>query len=269
MRYACLALLLLLSNPVSARKIPKPHITGIYLQWGYNRNKFTKSDLHFKKGSDYDFTIHNAKAHDSPDFGSFISSPIDITIPQNSYRIGAYLNKEHTWAFEINFDHAKYVVPEPQRLRVTGQIYGTPIDQDSTITSKFVHLEHTDGANFYHFNYVHQNVVLRTRKTGRVLATVLGKVGAGFVMPRSEVIMFGQKLNNKYHIAGYIVSAEAGSRIYPFRNFFLEANVKAGYANYLNALAVEGGKLSHKFGYLEVIGLIGYDINFPIGRKKS
>jgi len=268
MRYALLGLLLLLAGNLDAQ-IPKPRLSGFYVQWGYNRDRYTRSDLHFSKAGEYDFTIHKAKARDQPDFSAFRDAPLDITIPQNSYRIGAYLNKEHTWAIEINFDHAKYVVTEPQTLRVTGQIYGQPIDQDSSITRKFVHLEHTDGANFYHVNYVRQHMLLHTRKTNRVLASVLGKIGAGIVVPRSEVELFGKKLNNKYNVAGYVISLEAGTRFYPFKNFFLEANVKAGFANYLNALAVEGGKLRHHFGYVEVIGLIGYDINLPMGKKKT
>jgi len=75
---------------------------------------------------------------------------------------------------------------------------------------------------------VRQNILLRTKKTNRILASVLGKVGAGIVVPRSESTAVCKKLNNKYHVAGYIISAEAGTRIYPLKNFFLEANVKAG-----------------------------------------
>jgi len=37
----------------------------------------------------------------------------------------------------------------------------------------------------------------------------------------------------------------------------------------MNALAIEGGKISHRFGYVEIIGLIGYDINLPVGKKHS
>lgn len=269
MRRALLSLLLLCTLRSEA-KIPKPGLYGFYVQWGYNRDWFTRSNLHFSKDNDYDFTLHQSKAKDQPDFSAFRDSPLDITIPQNSYRIGAYLNKEHTWAIEINFDHAKYVMDNNQNLHITGQINGEPMDKDTVVGYNFVHLEHTDGANLYHINYVHQNILKRTRKTGRILATVLGKVGAGIVVPRSEVTLFGKKLNNRYHVAGYVISAEIGTRIYPLKNFFLEANVKAGYANYLNALAVEGGKISHSFGYAEVIGLIGYDINLPLfGKKRS
>ena len=250
-------------------KVHKPKLSGFYVQWGYNRDWFTRSNLHFSKDGAYDFKLHNSKAKDQPDFSAFRDAPLEITIPQNSYRIGAYLNQEHTWAIEINFDHAKYVMLNDQNLRITGQINGQQMDKDTIVNYNFVHLEHTDGANFYHVNYVYQNILKRTRKSKRTLATCLAKVGAGIVVPRSEVTLFGKKLNNRYHVAGYVVGVELGSRIYPLKNFFLEANVKAGYANYLNALAVEGGKLSHSFGYAEVIGLIGYDINLPFKKKRA
>jgi len=126
-------------------------------------------------------------------------------------------------------------VNDAQNLRVTGQIYGTPIDQDSVITSKFVHLEHTDGANFYHVNYVRQNILLRTKKTTASWHLCWVKLGP-VLWCRAVKYSCLVKANNKYHVAGYIISAEAGTRIYPLKNFFLEANVKAGFANYMNAL---------------------------------
>lgn len=80
----------------------------------------------------------------------------------------------------------------------------------------------------------------------------------------------GKRINNKFHVAGYCISAEAGMRLYPLKNLFLELNVKGGFANYINALAVEGGRLNHHFFYAETIGLIGYDIEWPyrFGRNK-
>ncbi len=240
----------------------KPVLTGMYFQWGYNRDKFTKS----KDGDNYDFTIHKAYAKDQPDFSGFRDTPLDITIPQNSYRIGFYLNPEHTWAIEINFDHAKFVIEDNQTLRVTGQIHGNPIDKDTFLSKRFLHFEHTNGANFYNINYVTQQPVWKNKK--RTLATVLGKVGAGVVIPKSDITLMGNQLDNKYHIAGYIVNGEMGSRFFITRNLFLEANVKAGFANYLNVLTVEGGTARHNFFFAEVIGLLGYDFNFGKYRFK-
>lgn len=231
----------------------------MYLQWGYNRDIYSNSDLHFKKGNEYDFTIHKAHAVDQPDFAGFWETPVDVTIPQNSFRIGVYLNKENTWAIELNFDHAKYVVNDNQVLRVSGQIHGEQIDMDTTIRRQFVHFEHTNGANFYHINYVRQKYLIEGKSYGKL--SYLLKGGAGVVIPRSDVTIMNHRLDNDYHVSGYIISGEAGMRFYPLRNFFLELNGKGGFANYTNVLTEPGGRANHHFWYGEVIFLAGYDLN--------
>lgn len=95
------------------------------------------------------------------------------------------------------------------------------------------------------------------------------KGGAGIVLPRSDGRILGKRFDNKYHIAGYIASAEAGMRFYPLRNFFLELNVKGGFANYLDVRTVDGGSARHQFWYGEMIGLAGYDLLFGRGRSKA
>lgn len=269
-----LLLLLLLSAvslPAMARfKLDKPILSGMYLQWGYNRDKYSKSDLHFRNGSKYDFIVHDAVAHDQPDFSGFRTNPIDITIPQNVYRIGFYLNKARTHSIELNFDHAKYVVTDYQRVRISGHIGQDYFDKPDTVLNPwFVHLEHTNGANFYLINYVGHYELLHNKKKDYRRASVLWKAGAGVVVPKSDIILMGKRVDNKYHIAGYILGLETGARFYPLRNFYLEATAKCGFANYLNTLAVEdGGKISHKFYFAQVIGCFGYDINLGKGRHR-
>ncbi|MBS1615440.1 MAG: hypothetical protein JST06_04905 [Bacteroidetes bacterium] len=264
--YLLPTLLFITPSLLQAQIFPKAHFNGMYLQWGYNREIYTRSDIHFQNGNQYDFTIHDAKAVDKPDFDGIWNSPLDITIPQYSYRIGVYLNRQNTWAIELNFDHAKYVVNDDQRLRLSGQIAGEQIDKDTVIHRQFLHFEHTDGANFFHINYVHQKFLLEGKRYGKL--SYLLKGGAGVVIPRTDVTYMGQRLNNKFHVAGYIISAEAGIRYYPLRNFFLELNMKGGYANYLNSLAIEGGgKANHQFCYGSVILLAGYELNFGHQRQ--
>ncbi len=95
---------------------------------------------------------------------------------------------------------------------------------------------------------------------------MLWKAGAGINIPRTDFTYRGDRLNNKFHIAGYNVSAEAGARYYPFKKIFLEFTGKSGYVKYVNALAnttqLKGSRVNHGFGYFELIGLIGFDINF-------
>lgn len=239
----------------------------MYAQWGYNEEWYTKSNIHFKMANGDNFVIHGAKAHNKPDFGSIISSPIDVSIPQYNMRLGVYINENHTRGIEVNFDHTKYVVTDYQTAHVTGNLDGKTIDSNVVLDPKtFLHFEHTDGANFLHFNYFEQYSLKKSKKTSRNVFTYLWKAGVGFNIPRTDFTWRGNEMNNKFHIAGYNISAESGARYYPFRNFFFEATLKSGYVRYVDALADtktdKGNRASHGFGYFEVIATFGYDINF-------
>lgn len=270
-RILVFAVCLLLVSDVSAQflKFQKPSFNGIYFQWGYNRDWYTKSDIHISNGSNYDFTIYDVQALDKPDFSAFKNNPLDITIPQNSYRIGVYLNKKRTHAIEINYDHAKWVQIDKQTLRMKGVFDGKQVDEDVFLGNYLVHVEHTNGANFYQLNYVGQTELLHNEKKNSPRATAIWKIGGGVVIPKSFIILDYQKLDNKFKIAGYVFSFEAGTRFYPLKNLFLEATVKGGYANYLNALALGGGRISHDFGFVEIIGMVGYDMSLNFLRKKK
>lgn len=271
-RYILLFVLIVLAaNDATAQliKFSKPQFGGIYFQWGYNRDWYTKSDIRLRDGDKYDFTIYDVVATDKPDFSYYKNNPWDITIPQNSYRIGVYLNKKRTHAIEINYDHAKYVQVDNQTLRMKGHIGGKQIDADTNLGQYLVHVEHTNGANFYHLNYVGQTEIWHNKKQNRPWATAIWKAGGGVVIPKSFIILFYEKLDNKFSVAGYIFSGEAGFRFYPFRNFFIEGTAKGGYANYVNALGLGTGRVSHDFWYGEVVGLIGYDMSLGFLQKKN
>jgi hypothetical protein len=258
-------LICILTLPVLAQKKNRV-LSGMYLQWGYNTEWYTKSNIHFTMPNGNDFILHNASALDRPDLDAIYKKPKDISIPQYNYRIGFYLNKSHSKALEVNFDHAKYIVTDGQVVHVTGIIDGKQVNGDSTLNpDTFLHFEHTDGANWLHFNYVHQQTLL-TKRNKKPLINFIWKVGAGINIPRTDFTWRGDKLNNDFHVAGYNISAEAGARLYPLKNFFFEFTGKTGYVKYLNALAntneLKGIRARHGFGYIELIGTIGYDINF-------
>lgn len=251
---------------------------GLYLQWGYNTEWFTKSNISVTMSNGDKFKLHNAKAHDKPDLKYILKAPLDISIPQYNYRIGYYLNQDKTRAIELNFDHIKYVVTDGQDVHVTGTINEKAIDENRVMDPKtFMHLEHTDGGNLLHLNYVMQNSfwnrsTTAKRGAGMPIATFIRKIGAGINIPRTDFTYMGDRLNNKFHIAGYNVSAEAGARLYALPRLFLEGTAKTGYVRYVNALAntttSTGNRVHHGFGYFEVILMVGYDINWG-GKKKS
>lgn len=252
--------------PVLAQK-KQPLFSGMYVQWGYNAETYTKSTIHFKMGNGNNFKIHKVTAHDEPDYDAIYKKPLEVSIPQYNYRIGFYLNPLHSKAIELNFDHAKYVVTDGQKVKVTGYIDGNYVNADSVLNpATFLHFEHTDGANWLHINYVSQHTIKKTAATHRPLLTAVWKVGAGINIPRTDFTWRGDRLNNNFHIAGYNISAEAGARLYVSKKLFLEATGKTGFVKYVNALAntnaVKGNRATHSFGFLEGIVTLGYDIKF-------
>ncbi|RYD58413.1 MAG: hypothetical protein EOP56_05730 [Sphingobacteriales bacterium] len=255
--------LLCVYHTATAQLFPKQiRPSGFYFQWGYNKDWYSISSIRFIDKGRHDFLVYDVTAKDRPDYSSIFKNPLHITIPQNSVRLGMYINKAKTRAIELNFDHAKYVVNDNQIARVAGTIGGEKFDTD-TLVGDMLHFEHSDGANFLQVNYVAQDPIWENGK--RTIASLVYKAGAGLVIPRSDVTLMGKRLNNRYHVAGYVMSLEAGARYYPIRNLFLELTLKGGYADYLNALTVEGGTAIHHFYFGELIGLVGYDFNF---RKK-
>ncbi len=247
-------------------------IKGMYFQWGYNIETYTKSNIHFNMSNGNEFTLHNVKAKDKPDFDAIYKHPFDITIPQYNYRIGFYLNNKKTKAIEINFDHTKYVVTDWQTVKVTGFIDQKKVDEFRVLDpKKFLHFEHTDGANWFHFNYVYQIDVLSKYITKPKISTIF-KVGTGFNIPRTDFTWKGNRYNNEFHISGYNIGFETGSRIYFSQKCFLEITGKTGFVNYVNALAntefEKGNRATHNFGYVEGIATFGYDISFLKRKKK-
>lgn len=256
----------LLTISVCAQKKGKL-LSGMYIQWGYNTEWYTKSNIHITMPNGTNFTLHNAKALNRPDLDAIYKEPLDVSIPQYNYRIGFYLNKKHSRAIELNFDHAKYIVTDGQTVKVTGTIDGKTVNADSVLNPQtFLHFEHTDGANWLHFNYVQQQTLLMKKDNKNPLLNFIWKAGAGINIPRTDFTWRGDRLNNDFHVAGYNISAEAGLRLYPLKKFFIEFTGKSGYVKYLNALsnstAIKGVRARHSFGYFELIGTIGYDINF-------
>ena len=260
-----LALFILLVNISFAQK--GKLLKGMYIQWGYNKEWYTKSTIHFKLDNGDDFKLIKAVAHDEPGLDAIIDRPKDISIPQYNYRLGFYINKTHTKSIELNFDHIKYIVTDGQKVRVRGTINKQQVDADSILKPyDFLHFEHTDGGNLLHLNYVQQNTIYKSKKNNRPILNTIWKAGAGINIPRTDFTYYGDKYNNDFHVAGYNISAEGGMRWYFAKRFFMEATAKTGYVRYINALAnttkLKGNRVTHGFGYFELIGLVGYDINF-------
>lgn len=232
---------------------------SFYFAWGYNKDWFSRSDIHFHGSSsdNYEFTLHDVTSKDAPNFNKIFA--VDISIPQYIYRFGYYLGKNKNLGIEISFDHAKYIMIQNQTAHVTGQIHGVAIDKDTVLTDEFVKFEHTNGANFLMLTALKRVSLLHSKQGTHRLQGVV-KPGAGIVIPRSDVRLFNVRQNNVFHIAGYIVGAEASLRYEAGKHLFAETGFKGTFANYTHVLTVGDAQASHHFFCLEWLLSIGYQI---------
>jgi hypothetical protein len=154
------------------------------------------------------------------------------------------------------------VATEYQKARIKGQINGNYFDKDTILDpTNFLQFEHTDGANFWMINLLWRYNAWESKNQKHRLSFV-AKPGFGIVYPRTDVTLFGNRINNNWKISGISAGLEAGLRMELFGHIYTEFTVKGVYANYINAL-VQGkgyGKASQQFGCLEAIIILGYQL---------
>lgn len=234
----------------------------LYFAFGYNKNYFSTSDIHVHDESgDYNFTLYDMKAKDRPHFNELFK--VALSIPQYGYRLG-YWMPNGKWGIELKFDHAKYVQVKDQTLRLRGNINGTFYDKDTLVDGNFLQFEHTDGANFLMLNGMYRHDFFVSK---RVRLAAVGKFGAGIVIPRSDVTLFGQRWNHNFHVAGQIVGAEVGLRAEFFGFFFIEPSIKGAYANFANVFAIDDILISHRFW--DGMILLDAGFQFPVGKPRA
>jgi hypothetical protein len=236
-----------------------------YAAWGYNRDWFSKSDIHFQNsGSDnYDFTLYDLKAKDRSGLADLLktASEGDITIPQYEYRFGYYFNNKHDLGVEINFDHTKYVMINDQVAHVKGQIHGVQIDKDTIVETGFVKFEHTNGANFLMGNLLKRKNFLHSANNRHWLSVIV-KPGAGIMIPKTDVTLFGTRIDNRFHIAGWLTGVETGLRYDGFRHFFMEVTGKGTFVDYMNVLTIGTGRANHHFWCFEALVNAGFEFGW-------
>lgn len=262
--------------PAQLSNISAKNNGQVYLMWGYNRDWFSKSDIHLAgtypdspiipaeaRGKSYDFTLLGADAHDRAQFNHI--ADWNVTIPQFYYKIGYIFpgNNDVLNGLEISFDHVKYVMSSDQTLRVQGQLYDstagavTMVDREMIVNDKMVHFEHTNGANYLMLSFVRGMPLARNRTETHMLQCLV-KPGIGIVVPRSDVTIFGIRKDNEYHVAGYVAGLEVTFRYMYAEHIILETAGKGCYANYTDVLTTEGSSANHYFTSFEWLFSIGY-----------
>lgn len=220
------------STTVFSQSEPAYKKGTFFALWGWNRNAYTNSTIHFK-GNDYDFTLHKVKASDKQNKFSYHNYlRLDrITIPQTNFRVGYFI--KDNLAITLGVDHMKYVMDKDQTVDIDGYVkpeYMSRINDDGSIklTEDFLKFEHTDGLNYinseieYYKNFYHRGIL-------KVNGLIGG--GAGFLLPRSNVTIMGNERHDAFHLAGFGLSAKGGLDVNLWDLFFLRSEIKEGYIN--------------------------------------
>ena len=248
---------------VAGQKPTSSRLGEFYFSWGYNTEWFTHSNVHIVQpelGNNY--TFKNIRGHDRRGWDDALLSKA-LTIPQYNYRIGYFFNKKKGLAFEINFDHTKFIFGD-QDARLTGTLSGKRVDTTIAFNEQngfFYYLN--NGANFLLFNIVKQwNLYHSYSENFKIDA--LGKAGIGPVIPHVENSFFRQKNEPHFQLGGWNVGVEGAIKATFFKTIFLEFANKVDYARYSN-LKIYKGTAKHAFGTYELIVNLG--VSLPAGKK--
>ena len=237
---------------------------SVYLSWGYNTEWYSGSDIHVVQPElNCDFTYNNIKAHDH--IGWDAAFQHDITIPQYNYRLGYFFNQKQDLAFEINFDHTKYIVTYGQPVVVTGKINGKSVNESYRTYYNVLDYQLNNGANFLLFNLV-KKLSIYTSAKGGINLVGLGKFGIGPLVPHVQNRIFGNDNVAHFQLGGWNTGLEAGFRLTALSHIYLEFSNKLDYARY-SGLQVYKGTVNQSFFCYELILSLGY--TFHTGKSEK
>ncbi len=244
----------------------EPHLRHrLFAYWGYNRAQFSRSDIHFS-GAGYAFTLYDVAAKDRPEPFTFSGyfKPKNIWIPQYNYRIGWFPN-DH-WSFSLGLDHMKYVMLKDRTVSIQGTISPersaahamANATAEVQLTPDFLSYEHTDGLNLLSVDADRYHLLWASANGNQALYLTEG-VFAGAVIPRTDVRLFGDGLNNKFHLAGYGIGAQAGLFALAGDRVFLRAQLRGGFIDLPSVLTTgkESERASQHFWFLEESLVVG------------
>jgi len=205
---------------------------SLYVYWGWNREWYADTKLHFV-GNGYDFNLKNVAATDrqSPFRAKTYLNPSNATIPQYNFRLGYFITDKYN--ISLGIDHMKYVVTQNQVVNIDGNISDTNSGYDGQYSGEnikigedFLKFEHTDGLNFINIDLRRFHELWTSEK---VTFNVLGGLGAGILLPRTDATLLGKPRHDQFHLSGYGISGVAGVNVALWKYFFIQSEYKLGY----------------------------------------
>lgn len=257
---ALLPFLVYAQEATETQPVKKKKRETFYFSWGYNAESYTRSNIYVSQpslGNDYVLRDVEGRDHKGWNLGVLNQA---LSIPQYNYRLGYFFNDKKGWAFEINFDHTKFLVQEPQTIHLKGKLNGNATDTliDFQQANGFYYYLN-NGANFLLFNIVKRWHWV-TNKSGNIKVDVLAKAGIGPLVPHVENSFFGNENSPHFQVGGWNTGVEGTIKVTFYNTVFLEYCNKLDYARYSH-LSIYEGEVHHAFGTYEMILNLGVVLN--------
>lgn len=227
----------------------------LYASWGYNKEWYTRSDIHIKQTNGNAYYFKDVVGHDKPGWNEKLLQK-ELTIPQYNARMGYFIKKG--MAIEINFDHTKYQVLD-QLLHLKGRYNNRQVDTFFQRNNDNLYYQLNNGANFLLINWVNDFPIQGLNNKNYSLSLVL-KTGAGIVIPHVENKIMYEANVPHFQIGGVDLGVETALKATVREHFFIEFSQKAVVAQYWG-LRISNGYARQLFGCYEVILSVGAQLN--------
>ena len=194
---------------------------------GFNRALY--SDIRYDfKSEDFDFSLSKVDADNAEVF-------------KNNLVVG-YFFDEH-YAVSMGVDQLRYVLGNGQNVKINGDInnVSTDIDgiyktEDVTLSDDFIMFNERDAITYIYFDHsyydeYHEFIPL---EEGNITSHWLIGVSAGVMLPQTNAQLFSQDSFDELYFAGAGVNLKLGANLFLGQNFFVQSEMKVGYANLWN-----------------------------------
>lgn len=246
---------------------PKCKMKGtFYVTWGYQRNSYSNSTIHFHDNSNppagnYDFTVHDMVANDQPDFDHITDRP--ISVPQYVFNIGYLFNDKRDLGVEVCWDHLKYVMDPNQTANVTGLLDGKNVNGPLVLSPNWIRFEHTNGNNYLMGSLVKRFKLFdKERKYHKV--SFITKLGVGALVPKTDSYILGQHNDGPFQVSGFVIGSSVGLRYDFFKYFFIDVAAKGCFVDYTNIKLYGEGRAEQTFWSSQLIWSAG--LNLPLSK---
>lgn len=247
------------------------HAKGFYINWGYNRDYWSESDIHVRQPSlGNNFVIKNVKAEDLAQWneGGYIFDK-NISTPQFNFRSGFFFD-DHL-GVEFSVDHTKYTSIIGQSALVQGTINNQAVDAIKVLDEKYFSYNLHNGANHIMLSAMWRQA-LDFIPLKNIFAIVKG--GGGFMLPHAENTILGNRgsvgpkevsnavglTHGWWQLAGWTYGAEVALRCDIYEDFFLEIADKEAYAK-MDTVPIYAGRASQAVWMNEALFVLGYTFN--------